>query len=179
MVYIAMLRGINVSGKNILKMEALKSSLKSLKFENLKTYIQSGNVVFGAEKTSTTALSQLIHKKILKDFGFSIPVTVRTSKELEKIIKTNPFFKIKSIDPTKLHVTFLSERPTKESLEGLKKLPIKPDQFHVVGQEIFIHCPVSYGETKLSNAAFEKLLSVQATTRNWKTVHSLFEMAKE
>jgi uncharacterized protein (DUF1697 family) len=179
MTYIAMLRGINVSGKNIIKMEELKSSLKSLKFENLKTYIQSGNIVFGAEKTSPPALSKFIQKKILKDFGFVVPVTVRTSKDFDKIIKTNPFLKMKSIDPQKLHVTFLSERPTQGALAGLKKLPTTPDQFHVMGQEVFLHCPVSYGETKLSNTAFEKLLSVQATTRNWKTVLTLFEMTKE
>jgi uncharacterized protein (DUF1697 family) len=73
----------------------------------------------------------------------------------------------------------LSERPTQGALAGLKKLPTTPDQFHVMGQEVFLHCPVSYGETKLSNTAFEKLLSVQATTRNWKTVLTLFEMTKE
>jgi uncharacterized protein (DUF1697 family) len=176
MPYIAMLRGVNVSGKNMLKMEELRASLNTLKFTNLKTYIQSGNIVFETKKTSNTVLSELIHKKIKKDFGIEVPVTVRTADDLKKIIKTNPFIK-KSLDPAKLHVTFLAATPTRAAIEKLKALPTQPDQFQLVGQEIFIHCPETYGNTKLTNTAFEKLLSVQATTRNWKTVNTLFQIA--
>src|SRR5271169_6803998 len=106
--YIAMLRGINVSGHNIIKMEQLRASFAALGFSNVKTYIQSGNVVFEAAKDSVAGLSKKIEQMILRDFGFSVPVLLKTAKEMEEIIKGNTLVKIPGIDQTRLHVTFLS-----------------------------------------------------------------------
>jgi uncharacterized protein (DUF1697 family) len=112
MTSIAMLRGANVGGRNPIKMDALKSSLRALKLKNPQTYIQSGNIVFQADHS--------------------------TPRALEKITKANPFLKTRSVDLLKLHVTFLSDRPAKIALEKLESLPDKPDQFQVLGREIYI-----------------------------------------
>ena len=175
--YIAMLRGINVSGQKIIRMEQLRESCAALGFRNVETYVQSGNVVFLATKESPSALSKRISEGIRHDFGFLVPTLVKTSKEMEDVIKRNPFLKEKDIDASKLHVTFLSDAPLKNALKNLETLPAKSDRFHVGRREIYLYCPDGYGKTKLSNTAFERALAVAATTRNWKTVNTLFEMA--
>ena len=173
-----MLRGINVSGHKIIKMEQLRASFAALGFRNVKTYVQSGNVVFEATNDSAPNLSKKIEKKILSDFGFSVPVLLKTSKEIQEIIKCNPLLETPAIDHSKLHVTFLSGDPPKTALEQLRLLAATPEQFRVIGREIYLYCPNGYGNTKLSNAAIEKKLSVVATTRNWKTVNTLLAMAQ-
>jgi uncharacterized protein (DUF1697 family) len=175
-VYVAMLRGINVSGQKIIKMESLRVSLASLGFEDVKTYIQSGNIVFKTAKAAPTDLSKKIARQILDDFGFEVPVLARTESELGDVLKTNPLLKRSGIDESRLHVTFLSVAAPKEAAAVLKTLAGKSELFAVGGREIYLHCPDGYGNTKLSNSAIEKKLSVQATTRNWKTVNILNTM---
>jgi uncharacterized protein (DUF1697 family) len=174
--YIAMLRGINVSGHNIVKMEQLRASFAALGFSNVKTYIQSGNVVFEAAKDSAASLSKKIEQKILSDFGFPVPVFLRTSKEMEEIIKANPLLKLPSVDHSKLHVTFLAGEPPKTAPASLQALAAKTEQFRVVGCIVYLYCPEGYGNSKLANSFIEKKLSVGATTRNWKTVNTLLAM---
>lgn len=176
--HVAMLRGINVSGHKVIKMDQLRASFAALGFSNIKTYVQSGNVVFEAAKDSAASLSKQIEEKILRDFGFSVPVFLKTAKELEEIIKRNPFLTDPAIDHSKLHVTFLSDTPPKTALEQLQPLAIKPEQFHIMGREIYLYCPNGYGRTKLSNSAIEKKLSVGATTRNWTTTNTLLAMTR-
>ena len=112
--YIAILRGINVSGKNKILMQDLIALFESLNFKNVKTYIQSGNVVF--DSNSLKNLETLIQQKIKEQFGFDVPVIVRTVDEITNILKHNPYLKQKNIELDKLHITFLSERPIKENL---------------------------------------------------------------
>jgi uncharacterized protein (DUF1697 family) len=175
--YIAMLRGINVGGQKIIRMEQLRRSCAVLGFKNVETYVQSGNIVFLAAKESPSALSKRISEGIRHDYGFPVPVLVRTAKEMEDVIRSNPFLKEKDIDAVKLHVTFLSNAPLQSALKRLETLPVQSDRFHAGRREIYLYCPDGYGRTKLSNTAFEKVLIVEATTRNWKTVNTLFEMA--
>ena len=175
--YIAMLRGINVSGHKIIKMEQLRAAFVALGFSNIKTYVQSGNAVFEATNNSAAALSGKIEQKIVDDFGFSVPVMIRTPKEMTEVIKRNPIT-LPAIDTSKLHVTFLSDVPSKKALEQLQALTVEPEQLCAIGREIYLYCPNGYGKTKLSNAALEKKLSVGATTRNWKTVNTLLSMAR-
>jgi uncharacterized protein (DUF1697 family) len=175
--YIAMLRGINVSGQKIIKMESLRASLASLGFEDVKTYIQSGNIVFKTVKTAPVDLSRRIARKILDDFSFEVPVLVKTAAELAGVLKANPLLKRSGIDESKLHITFLSAAAPKEAVAFLTTLAGKSELFTVGGREIYLHCPDGYGNTKLSNTTIEKKLSVQATTRNWKTVNILHAMA--
>ena len=174
--YIAMLRGINVSGHKLIKMEALRASFAALRLSNIQTYVQSGNVVFGVGSGSVAALCEKIEQRILRDFGFSVPVFLRTAKELEEIIRDNPFLKQSAIDHSKLHVTFLSDAAPRLAHEALQPLAIKPEQFRVIGRQVYLYCPNGYGRTKLSNTAIEKKLLVGATTRNWNTVNTLLAM---
>ena len=175
--YIAMLRGINVSGHKIIKMEQLREAFESLGFRNVKTYVQSGNVVFEAGKAAPDT-SDKIGKRILRDFGFAVPVLLRTSKEMERIVHQNPFVKKPGIDDSKLHITFLPGAAPKRAEESLEALVTQPEQFHINGWEIYLYCPKGYGRTKLSNTAIEKKLGFAATTRNWKSVNALLAMAQ-
>ena len=175
-VYIALLRGINVSGHKIVKMERLRAACAALGFTEVKTYVQSGNVIFASPDRSLVALAKRIERKILEEFGFSVPVFLTTVKELEGVIHRNPFSQKPGIDPTKLHVTFLSGDPPPTALGILSPLAAGPEQLKVLGREIHLYCPNGYGNTKLSNTNIEKKLSVGATTRNWKTINTLLEL---
>lgn len=178
-IYVGLARGINVAGKKIVRMENLRASLETLGFRRVRTYIQSGNVVFETGKTSSDDLSKIIGEKISKDFGFSIPVVLRTSDDFGKIVRDNPFLNERRLDHSKLHVTFLSAPPAKDAKEKLDALKALPDEFRIKGREIYLYCPKGYGRSKLSNTALEKQLSVGATTRNWRTVNTLARMASE
>lgn len=175
--YLSFLRGINVSGQKIIKMADLKQSFESLKFQNVRTYIQSGNVLFESSLKSTAILATMIQKRILKDFGHEVWVAVRSTKELGKIIRKNPFLKLKGVNLTRIYVSFGSQASKPASLQGLKKFASPSERFHPFGNEIYLYCPDGYGKTKLSNNTLEKVLSIQATTRNWNTVQTLYEMA--
>jgi uncharacterized protein (DUF1697 family) len=177
--YIALLRGINIGAHKRMKMEALQRAFGELGFEDVKTYIQSGNVVFKAPPADNTQLANKIEKKLLSDFGFPVSVIVRTPAELHRVIQKNSFLKEAGIDTSKLHVTFLSGSPEKTVLKSLDRIAAGADRFNCGGKEIYLYCPNGYGETKLFNGALEKALSVQATTRNWKTVTKLYEMTLE
>jgi uncharacterized protein (DUF1697 family) len=176
--FIAMLRGINVTGHKIIKMEALRASFAALGFKNVQSYVQSGNLIFEAPNASIAGLSAKIEKKILRDFGHSVPVFLRTPKEMAEIIQRNPFPKDPAIDQSKLHVTFLADVAPKNAAELLQPLAAGPEQIRVVGREIYIYCPLGYGTSKISNNAIEKKLSLGATTRNWKTTNTLLAMAQ-
>jgi uncharacterized protein (DUF1697 family) len=106
-------------------------------------------------------------------------VALRSAGDLEKVVADNPFLKRKGIDVTKLHATFLAKAPVKPALDRLDALAGTRDQYRLSGSELYLNCPINYGETKLSNGAIEKILGVGATTRNWKTVMTLHAMAAE
>jgi uncharacterized protein (DUF1697 family) len=177
--YIAMLRGINVLGRKIVKMDRLRSSLESLGFRHVTTYVASGNVIFQAAKQSPDRLAAKISEKIRREFGFSVSIVLKTPQELEKIVNNNPFPKNKQIDVSKLHVTFLSERPATNAQKALESIAAGSDRFHCAALAVYLYCPDGYGRTKLGNNTLEKKLSVGATTRNWKTVTTLLKMASE
>jgi len=173
------LRGVNVTGHNTIKMEVLRGLCQGLGFRNVETYVQSGNIVFQALLENPEAISKRIGETVLRSFGFDTPVIVRTSKEMRNVIGNNPFLKEKGIDSSKLHVTFLSETAQKGSEKKLETLATNPDRFYPASHEIYLYCPGGYGRTRLSNNAIEKALSVEATTRNWKTTNTLFEMVSK
>ncbi|WP_319231903.1 DUF1697 domain-containing protein [Draconibacterium orientale] len=177
--YIAILRGINVSGKNKIKMDALKSSFTNLGFEKVQTYIQSGNVVFRYQLTSSGNLEELINSQIQKDFGFDLPVLVLSEVELANFVKNNPFAGDENKEAKFQHVTFLKETPAKVHNEKINSSVKAGEEFVVFGGAVYLYCPHGYGKTKLNNNFFESQLKVSATTRNWKTTLTLLEMAKE
>ncbi len=173
--YVAMLRGVNVGG-NTLKMEWLRQACEALGLRDVQTYVQSGNIVFETS-LGVSRLAQTLKTTIDAQTRQPVTVVVRTAAELAKVIAANPFLKQKGVDPAKLHVTFLDKASAKPPLERLDALAGKRDEYRLSGREIYLHCPINYGETKLSNAAIEKALAASATTRNWKTVTTLHAMA--
>lgn len=174
--YISILRGINVSGQKKILMTDLSELYKSLKFSNITTYIQSGNVIFKADKSlSDNEISAKIGKAIAKKYNFEVPVLVRTIKEMEKVISESPF---KNESEERLYVTFLDVKPLDEYIDKLKTVNFPPDKFILKDKTIYLNC-IAYGNTKLNNNFFENKLKVTATTRNWKTVNKLLAMAKE
>ena len=175
--YIAILRGINVSGHKLIKMDALKQLFEELNFKNSRTYIQSGNVIFESKKVDTKNLETKIEKQILKTFGFEVPVLVKEKEELKNVLEHNPFLTKRKEDPTKLHVTFLSTVAEQGYIDMLLQGEYQKDEFIISDKCVYLFCPDGYGNTKLSNTFFEKKLKVKATTRNWKTVIELNKLA--
>jgi uncharacterized protein (DUF1697 family) len=176
--YITILRGINVSGHNLIKMKALKEMMEGLGFSNVRTYIQSGNVVFESKAEGISELEKIIAAGILKTFGFEVPVIVLEKDELNCISARNSFISERGEDVAKLHVTFLSVKPDTGLAETIRKEDYLPDEFYLSGKAVYLFCPDGYGNTKFSNTFFEKKLKVRATTRNWKTVIELVKMSQ-
>jgi uncharacterized protein (DUF1697 family) len=177
--YISLLRGINVSGKNIIKMEALQKLYENLGFDNITTYIQSGNVVFTSTAISPEKLTEKISTQIKKDFNFDVPVTIVTIDNLQKIIENNPFLKDSSKEENFLHITFLSSKPEKYDSKIIEEKKSIGEEFVIVEQAVYLYCPNGYGNTKLHNTFLETKLKVGATTRNLKTANKLLQIAKE
>lgn len=175
---IAILRGINVGGKRKILMTDLKSMFENMKFSNVNTYIQSGNVFFEVKKDiGNSEVAKKIEEAIEDKFGFDVPVIVKTPKEIEKAINRNPFYK-DGVDIVHLHLTFINEEPTKENQEKTESYNCEPDKFEIKERDVFIYCEGKYHQSKLTNNFFEKKLKVKATTRNWKTVLKLYELSK-
>ena len=177
MTYIALLKAINVNGKT-LKMKDLVAVLDSQNFRNVRTYIQSGNIIFECDTVDAGKLSVKIENIISKSFGISVNVIIRTEKELEEIVKNNPLIKATNNDADKLHVTFLKNKSLPETIQALEILKDKNEKYEVLGKEVYLYCPNGYGRTKLNNANLEKKLKTTATTRNWKTTIKLSELSK-
>jgi uncharacterized protein (DUF1697 family) len=174
--YVAILRGINVSGHKVIKMERLRALFEDLGFANVKTYVQSGNVIFGTDEPPA-GLAPKIEKKILKEFGFDVPVLTKSARELTDIVARNPLAKEPGIDPAKLHVTFLSNDAPRDAVKLLQPLAMGAEKIQIAGRAVYLYCPNGYGNTKLTNTTIEKKLACRATTRNWATTNKLLEMA--
>ena len=172
--YVAMLRGVNVGG-NPQKMAWLRGACEDMGLREVRTYLQSGNIIF-VSSLGAAKLAAMLKERIDKQTRLPVPVIVRAAKEMSDIVAQNPFLKRKGIDATKLHVTFLADAPKQPDIERLDKLAGSRDEYHLARRELFLHCPINYGETKLSNTTIEKALGVGATTRNWNTVMALAEM---
>ncbi len=173
---IAILRGINVGGKRKILMADLKSLCEKLGMKSVRTYIQSGNLIFNSDKKSFE-LENDLEKAITENYGFDVPVIVRTEKEFGNAINNNPFFD-DNTDIKQLHLTFLKEKPKKENIENTLTRNYEPDKFKIDDKDVFIFCAGKYHKSKLTNIFFEKQLKVGATTRNWKTVLKLWELSK-
>jgi uncharacterized protein (DUF1697 family) len=173
--YIALLRAVNVGG-NILRMQRLRELWSELGFTNVRTYVQSGNVVFDASRKPASWLPA-VERRLLGETRLPVSVIIRTPDQMGEIIANNPFLANPAVDLKKLGVTFLSNEPYPDSVKILSAIDTGSDQFQVVRQEIYIHCPGGFAEFKLTTKVIEKILSVKATTRNWNTLNKLHEMA--
>lgn len=160
-------------------MAALKMLYENLGLENVKTYVQSGNVIFQSNEGDLKSLEQLISNQILKEFGFLVPVMLLTADHLKKVIRDNPL----KDDPTKnvlfLHVTFLASQPVKYDLAAIESKKMEGEEIVLAENAVYLYCPHGYGNTKLSNTFLESKLKVDATTRNWKTANEILRMAME
>jgi uncharacterized protein (DUF1697 family) len=168
--YVALLRGINVSGRRKIAMSDLRTMFGALGHVDVRTYIQSGNVVFTAKPGPPARVRSAIEQRIAHDHGFDVAVLLRTRAELATTLKRNPF-------GAEAYVTFLDEAPPRARIAAIDPAAYAPDEFAVHGREVFVRCPNGYGRTKINNAFFERKLATAATTRNWKTVTTLYEWA--
>jgi len=178
MICIALLRGINVSGKRMVKMNDLKVLFESLELKNVRTYLQSGNVVFDCDDKTIEIIGKRIEETILQELHLSVPVILKSSDQVEQILQNNPFLIDRKENINHLYVTFLGEQPAEEVIDKLKDTKSSNDEFLLAGKEIYLFCPGGYGNTKLSNNFFENKLKMTATTRNWRTVNELGVMAR-
>ncbi|MBZ5573239.1 MAG: DUF1697 domain-containing protein [Acidobacteriia bacterium] len=178
-IYISLLRGINVGGHNKVPMERLRALCEELGYEQVQTYIQSGNVVFKAAKAPPSSLSEKIEKRILSEFGFAVSVITRTPEEMGKVIRNSPFVKEIQAEPSKVHVAFLWHAPKADAVKKLEALTTKTEQLHHSGHEIHLYYRDGMGKAKLTGSVIERVLGVAATARNWNTVTKLYEMAAE
>lgn len=177
--YATILRGINVSGQKKIRMADLSRLYETLGFTNVRTYIQSGNVIFDSVPVKPDNLIREIEQAIQKKFGFDVPVLVRTREEIRAAISANPFLKEKDIDATKLHLTFLEHVPEKSAVREFDPGSLGQDRYSIEETNVYLYCPGGYGKTRLSNTFLEKQLGVRATTRNWKTVNALDELLNQ
>ena len=175
-VHVALLRGINVGGKNKLPMKELARLFTNAGCKDVQTYIQSGNVIFRASSTAATRVPKTIANAITDEFGYTVPVVTRKADELLQIAKKNPFLEADK-DPTKLHVAFLSSKPSAAKTRLLDPTRSTPDEYTVRGSEVYLFCPNGMARTKLTNAYFDSKLGLVSTVRNWKTVTKLLELA--
>ena len=174
--HLALLRGINVSGTKMIKMEALKKALESVGFSNVVTYIQSGNVFVETVEESASKVGFIIKQEIFKSFGYDVPVVIIGKEDLQLCLLNNPFVKEEEVDLKKLYVSFVSKYLKLEAIHDLKISNIKPDQVYIDGTRIYIKYFDSPAKTRLDNNYIEKKLVLTSTIRNWNTVNKLLEM---
>jgi uncharacterized protein (DUF1697 family) len=174
---VALLRGINVGGKNAIPMGELKSALSSLGLEDIVTYIRSGNVVFRSRTGAARAIAADIERQIAETFGISLTVLLRTPAELAEIAESNPFLEAEE-DLSRLHVVFLKTAPAASATARLDPGRSPPDEFSVCGREIYLHLPNGAARSKLTLDYFERRLEVDATARNWNTLIKLLALSR-
>ena len=174
--YIALLRGVNVGGKHILPMKDLAELVAGCGCREVRTYIQSGNVIVTASREVALQLPATLAAKIQKRFGFTSPVILRTPDELAEVVRSNPFLK-QGMPEKELHVHFLAGLPAAEAVKSLDPDRSTPDAFRVAGREVYLHMPNGMGRTKLTCTYLDSRLGVIGTARNWATVKKLLELA--
>ena len=173
--HLILLRGINVSGHNMIKMEILKTTLENIDFKNVRTYIQSGNVFVDTDEDSTSKVGFQIKQEIFKSLGLDVALVVINKNDLELCFQNNPFLK-NTEDTKKLYVAFVSKELTNSALDELKISQFKPDQASIDKNRIYIKYDIGAGKTRLDQKYIEKKLNVIATIRNWNTVTKLLEL---
>lgn len=176
--YIALLRGINVSGQKLIKMGALKAAMQELSFDQVTTYLQSGNVVFKAKELSLTDLALKISRQIHQTFGFEVAVVVLSVDQLEQIILQNPFAKETQDSDDGLYITYLKTTPLNFDFSLIESKLQEEESIELGDGVVYFYCPKGYARTKLNNNFLESKLGVVATTRNWKTTKELLRITQ-
>jgi len=177
-VHVALLRGINVGGKNKLPMKTLASIFEAAGATDVRTYIQSGNVVYRAKPKVAKRVPELVSKAIAKDLGLTVPIVTLSAGELAEVATHNPFLEA-GAETKILHVAFLAEAPGALEVAALDPDRSPPDELAVRGRTIYLRCPNGMARTKLTNDYLDRTLGTTSTVRNWRTVLTLLEMASD
>jgi uncharacterized protein (DUF1697 family) len=181
-IYIALLRGINVGGKNMIKMADLKQAFEAIGLLKVKTYIQSGNVLFESEEKEET-LHKKIESKVEEAFGFPVAVILRTAEEIKQVVDNCPFSEKEiseaqsTVEGESLYVSLLSQVPSEEKIGVLSNYKGEKEEYCIKGREVFLLFRNSIRNSKLANNL--QRLDVPSTVRNWKTINKLATLAKE
>ncbi len=176
---IALLRGVNVGGHNMIKMEDLREVCASLNLHDARTYVQSGNIVFKTDEKDLLKLAKRMEEAIERGHGFRPSVICRTLAEMKAAAARNPFAKRADLDPSKLAVSFLASEPSNMARAKLLQIKAEPEELLIGRFELFIYFPNGMGRPKLSMPAVERAVQTPMTSRNWNTVVRLIEMAEE
>lgn len=176
-VQVALMRGINVGGKNRLPMKDLAAMFEEAGCEEVRTYIQSGNVVFRATEAYARRIPKLVAKAVADRFAFHAPIVMRTAGEMRSVARGNAFLRAGAEAET-LHVAFLADRPSPVRVSGMDPRRSPPDELLVRGREIYLRCPNGIGRSKLTTDYFDRALETTSTVRNWRTVLALVEMIR-
>jgi len=174
--YIVLLRGVNVSGKNLIKMSKLKEILAGAGFSNVSTYIQSGNIILESV-LDKTATGELVHQLIFKYFNCTVPVFCLAVSAIEDALKNNPF--PNDAEPNKVFITFLNQQPQPDLIEKLTLIDFGTEQFKITDKLLYFYVPDGMGKSKMNNNFFENKLKVTATGRNLNTIYKLIDLAKK
>lgn len=174
---VALFRGINVGGKNKLPMKELAELFAAAGCRDVRTYIQSGNVVFRCASSQSAKLPGIISESVAARFGHKPPVLLRTAEQLERALRNNPFLKSGSPED-QLHVLFLADVPAPDRVKLLDPHRSPPDQFEVRGQEIYLRLPNGVADSRLTSTYFDSKLATWCTIRNWRTVTKLLDLMK-
>jgi len=178
-VLISMLRGVNVGGHNKIKMDVLRALYESLKLEDPRTYVQSGNIIFRSKEKISPALAKKIQNAIEREFGCRPEVILRTAEELRKAIAATPFASRHNLEPGKILVTFLASEPAPQARATLLGMKFHPEELHLKGRELYIYFPDGAGRSKLPWSSIGKLLKTTGTARNWNSVTKMLAIAEE
>ena len=174
--YIALFRGINVGGRHVLPMKDLKVALEKNGCVDVQTYIQSGNVIMRNAASDAASLAKQLTGAVSGSHGFEPRVLVLTRAEFTRAVADNPF-SAATAHPQSLHVFFLAGSPRRPDLKSIEALRAKTERFALKGRTFYLYTPNGFGTSKLAARA-ERLLGVEATARNWRTVTTLLEMVK-
>lgn len=170
---VALIRGINVGGKNRLPMRDLTAIFEHAGAKDVKTYIQSGNVVFEATAAAARTMPAKVKRQVAREFGIESPVITRSAAEFTRLIEQLPFT---GADEKTLHVAFLDKKPAPSASRALDPNRSPGDSFELLGREIYLSCPSGVARTRLTNEYFKRTLGAVCTVRNWRTVRKLAEM---
>jgi uncharacterized protein (DUF1697 family) len=177
-IWISLLRGINVSGRNPIKMDTLRKLYEGLGYLNITTYLQSGNVIFEGDAMDCTGIAQRISLQIAKDMGLQVPVIVISPSTLKRIIDENPYQHDPAKDMAHLYVSFLASSPQTLNQDVIESKLQPGEAIRISDHAAYLYCPGGYGRTRVNNNFLETKLGVVATTRNWKTTQELYRIAQ-
>ncbi len=176
--YVALLRGVNVGGNNKLPMTSLAALCEAQGCTGVRTYIQSGNVVFRANAKTAAGFAAKLTEQIKDEFGFNIDVMVRSTDDMRSVVQSNPFLK-PGVDLKLLHVTFLGDKPAAADIAKLNPVIEGGEVFAVQNREIYLYMPNGIGRSKMAVYRFDKILHTTCTGRNWQTVNKLLALMEE